>query len=52
MCTHNLIILKKKKKKIYKPLLAVYCSCGAKIFGFDSTNVTINLYLMVLKIAI
>ena len=35
-----------------QPLLAMHCSYGAKLFGFDSTNVTINLYLMVLKIAI
>ena len=24
--------------------LAVHCSCGAKLFGFGSTNVAINLY--------
>ena len=32
-----------------QPLLAVHYSCGAKLFDFGSTNVTINLYLMVLK---
>ena len=30
----------------------MHCSYGAKLFGFDSTNVAINLYLVVLKIAI
>ena len=45
MWTHNLIIIKKK-------LLVVHWSCGARLFGFDSTNVTINLYLVVLKITI
>ena len=30
--------------------VAVYC--GAKLFGFDSNNVTINLYMVLLKIAI
>ena len=34
------------------PLLAVHYSYGAKLFGFESTNVTINLYLVVLKLAI
>ena len=45
MWTRNLIII------IIK-LLAMHWSCGARLFGFDSTNVTINLYLVVLKITI
>ena len=32
-----------------KPKVVVHYSCGAKLFDFDSTNVTINLYLVVLK---
>ena len=35
-----------------QPKVVVHCSCGAKLFGFGSTNVGIVLYLMVLKIAI
>ena len=35
-----------------QPLLAVYCSCRAKLFDFGFINVAIFLYLMVLKIAI
>ena len=35
-----------------QPLLAVYCSCRAKLFDFGFINVAIYLYLMVLKIAI
>ena len=35
-----------------QPSLAVHYSCGAKLFGFGSTNVAIFLYLVVLKIAI
>ena len=35
-----------------QPLLAIHCSYGAKIFGFGSINIAINLYLVVLEIAI
>ena len=35
-----------------RPLLVVQCSYGVKLFDFDSTNVTINLYLLALKIEI
>ena len=32
-----------------QPKVAVHYSCGAKLFDFDSTNVGLILYLMVLK---
>lgn len=35
-----------------QPLLVVHGSCGDKLFDFSSTNVTINLYLVMLKITI
>ena len=35
-----------------QPLLAMHCSCGAKLFNFGSINVGIVLYLVILKIAI
>ena len=36
----------------YIAQLKVVVHCGAKLFGFDSNNVTINLYMVLLKIAI
>ena len=35
-----------------QPLLDVHGDYGAKLFEFGSTNIAINLYIVVLKIAI
>ena len=50
-------IIKDKPNIIYilylsynvQPKVVVHCSCGAKLFSFDSTNVALFLYFVVLK---